>query len=252
MPLFIAPHDLYATGEPAQVICIGDSWFWHPLGNLTSQLRNRFMNQNILLIGDSGKEAADLVSPGQRFFEMFQTALDDYHGTLSHVFISAGGNDFAGYDDFAAILNADCSACAAPADCYATARMKALFDQIFADIETLIREVNTRAPGVQVRLHNYDYAIPDGRHVLGAGQWLKVPMDACKVPQPGSLARGGFRREVVATLIDTFGAWQDHLAQKMADTTFIRTAGTVADDGWLDELHPKISGFNRIARKLAT
>ena len=26
---------------------------------------------------------------------------------------------------------------------------------------------------------------------------------------------------------------------------------TVADDGWLDELHPKISGFNRIARKLA-
>ena len=251
MPIFTAPHDLYAIGEPAHVICIGDSWFWHPLGNLTSQLRNTFMNQNILLIGESGREAADLVDPRQRYFKMFKTALDDYRGTLSHVFISAGGNDFAGYDDFAAILKADCSAAATPAECYDAVKMRALFDQIFRDIETLIREVNERAPRVKVRLHNYDYAIPDGRHVLGAGQWLKVPMDLCKVPQPGSLPRGGFRREVVATLIDTFGVWQEHLAQRMSDTAFVRTAGTVADDGWLDELHPRNGGYNRIARKLA-
>lgn len=250
MPIYTAPHDLYAAGRPATVICIGDSWFWHPVANLTPTLQNRFMNEDIMLIGDSGKEAADLVDPGQRFFSMFQTALDDYAGTLTHVFISAGGNDFAGFDDFASILKTDCSAENAPAGCYDTVAMQVLFTQIFTDIEALVREVNHRAPNAMVRLHNYDYAIPGGRHVLGAGQWLKVPMDSRNVPQPNSLARGGFRREVIATLIDTFGAWQQNIAGKCTNTTFVRTAGTVADDGWLDELHPKAAGFRRIAKLL--
>ena len=114
MPIYNTPQSLYLAGGPATVICMGDSWFWHPRANLTSALQNRFMNQDILLIGDSGLEAADLVDPAQPFFGMFQTALDDYAGTLTHVFISAGGNDFAGFDDFAGILNADCSTAAAP------------------------------------------------------------------------------------------------------------------------------------------
>lgn len=81
MPIYNTPLDLYAASRPATVICIGDSWFWHPLANLTSQLQNRFMNEDILLIGDSGLEASDLVDPSQRFFSMFQTALADYKGT---------------------------------------------------------------------------------------------------------------------------------------------------------------------------
>ena len=251
MPIYTAPHDLYAAGMSATVICIGDSWFWHPAANLMPGIQNCFMNEHILLIGDSGKEAADLADSGQRFFKMFQTALDDYAGTLTDVFISAGGNDFAGFDDFASILKTDCSNETTSADCYDTIAMQSLFEQIFGDIEKLVREVNLRAPNAKVRLHNYDYAIPDGRHLVVAGQWLKVPMDSRHVPQPGSLARGGFRREVIATLIDTFGAWQQNLAGKCANTTFVRTAGTVADYGWLDELHPKAGGFKRIARLLA-
>jgi lysophospholipase L1-like esterase len=170
---------------------------------------------------------------------------------LTHVFISAGGNDFAGFDDFASVLNADCSNAASPAACYNIASMTALFTQIFSDIEKLIDEVEARAPHAEVRLHNYDYAIPDGRHVGGTGQWLKVPMDARQVPDIGGLARGGFRREVVATLIDTFGHWQEQLAARRTKTRFIRTSGSVPDSGWLDELHPKAAGFRKIARILA-
>ena len=192
MPIYTARHDLYAAGMSATVICIGDSWFWHPAANLMPGIQNCFMNEHILLIGET---------------------------------TSAG--------------------------CYDTVAMQSLFTQIFGDIEKLVREVNLRAPNAKVRLHNYDYAIPDGRHLVVAGQWLKVPMDSRKVPQPGSLARGGFRREVIATLIDTFGAWQQNLADRLVNTRFVRTAGTVADNGWLDELHPKAAGFKRIARLLA-
>lgn len=132
MPIYNTPLDLYAASRPATVICIGDSWFWHPLANLTSQLQNRFMNEDILLIGDSGLEASDLVDPSQRFFSMFQTALADYKGTLTHVFISAGGNDFAGFDDFANILNADCSTSAMPAECYKLLLMLTCFVKKFS------------------------------------------------------------------------------------------------------------------------
>jgi hypothetical protein len=102
-----------------------------------------------------------------------------------------------------------------------------------------------------VRLHNYDYAIPDGRTILGGGKWLKVPMDACKVPDDGNLARGGFRREVVATLIDTFAFWQDDLAAKHGNVVFSRTAGTINDAQWMDELHANWIGYRKLARAFA-
>ncbi|MCA2999724.1 MAG: hypothetical protein ING75_14095 [Rhodocyclaceae bacterium] len=67
----------------------------------------------------------------------------------------------------------------------------------------------------------------------------------------GNLQHGGFRREVVATLVDTFGHWQSELANQYANTTFVRTSGTIADNQWLDELRPSPAGFKKIAKKFA-
>ena len=102
-----------------------------------------------------------------------------------------------------------------------------------------------------MRLHNYDYAIPNGRVLIGNGKWLKVPMDLRKVPNDGNLARGGFRREVVATLIDTFGHWQSDLAAKHTNVVYHPTTGTISDAQWVDELHANGAGFRKLARVFA-
>lgn len=251
MSLFFTPADLRNSMLSAEIICYGDSWFVHPRANLAFELDNIHALQPILVLAEGGLEASDMVDQQQRYLGMFRQALIDYSGTLQRVYLSAGGNDFAGWDDFAHILLADCSACTTPASCFDLVKMQALFKQIFGDLATLITLVQKYAPNAQVRLHNYDYAIPNGKVVIGQGKWLKVPMDLRKVPKDGNLARGGFRREVVATLIDTFGHWQSDLAAKYPNVIFEQTAGTITDSQWVDELHANGKGFKKLAQVFA-
>ena len=251
MPRFMSPGELANELASANLLCYGDSWMMHPFANLTPELENIHRGENILILGDSGLEAAELVNRDLRHLPMFEQSLTDNQGTLRRVYLSAGGNDFAGFDDFASILVPDASAAAFPPACFDIPALTRLFTQIFADIDTLCKLVAARAPNAEVRLHNYDYAIPNGKTKIGGGKWLKVPMDACHVPDDGNLQRPGFRREVVATLIDTFGHWQENTARNNPNAKFIRTAGTIADDCWMDELHPSGRGFKALARKFA-
>ena len=101
-----------------------------------------------------------------------------------------------------------------------------------------------------ILVHNYDYAIPTGLGFLGLGQWLKAPMDACRVPAKGGLQPGSLRRRVVALLIDALG---NELRQLEIDyagkVRYIPTPCTLADDEWVNELHPTPGGFSRLGRQ---
>ncbi len=252
MSLYYTPGELAQALLRANILCFGDSWFAHPVANLSNTLANIHRGDAILVLGDAGLEASDMVDPNQRYLKMFKEALIESENTLTRVYLSAGGNDFAGWDDFAAVLQPDCSAFALPADCYDVNALRKLFNQIFGDIKTMIALVRQHAPNAEIRLHNYDYAVPNGKAKVGGGKWLKTPMDACKVPTRGTLGRGGFRREVVATLIDTFGHWQQDLAnQYPGKVVFTQTAGTIADSEWMDELHANAEGFRKLARVFA-
>ena len=98
-------------GEMPAILALGDSWFWYPANNLLNPI-NRFAGQpTILCYGDNGAEAVELLHPNH--FEPFRKSLDGYP-SVRIVLLSAGGNDFAGLEDFEALLNEDCSALATP------------------------------------------------------------------------------------------------------------------------------------------
>ena len=244
MSLALAPTGIAARVAAAEVICLGDSWLTDSRANLATEIASAHSGQSIITVAAPGVEAADLADPGQTYLHEFRHALKDNSGGVHRVYISVG------WDNLGSLLLSDCSRCETPDECFDVSRMTHRFSRIHSDLSTLIRLAREFAPQAEVRLHNYDYAIPDGRAEYRNGKWLKVPLHLHKVPDSGGVARGSFRREVVATLIDTFGDWLKHLCDHHSNATFCRTAGTLSDDEWQDEMHPTAAGYRKIAAVL--
>ena len=109
-------------GISPTILAIGDSWFWYPFNNLANPLHrilNRSREHIILVRGRNGATTSEYVKGRVR--EQIEWDLDKAQGygrTIQAVFLSGGGNDFAGPDDMGSILNPDCSAFSRPAECY--------------------------------------------------------------------------------------------------------------------------------------
>src|SRR5207237_4372243 len=129
----------------------------------------------------------------------FEKILAQYP-SIRLVSISAGGNDFAGLGDLDdRILSPDCRGAGAAEACFRAGQPGGVFDAVGAGYRTLIGAVAARRPDPTVLIHNYDYAIPDGRTLPGMRSWLKLPMDNDRVPL-ACAPYGGFRREIVRAL----------------------------------------------------
>jgi hypothetical protein len=158
------------------------------------------------------------------------------------------GNDFAGIGDLDdKILAPDCSGAAALAGCYRALQPQAVFGAVGQAYRTMLATVAALRPDVTVLLHNYDYAIPDGRTLPGLKSWLKLPMDNDRVPLAGA-PLGGLRREIVTDLIDRFTLCLDDVQSALAPQPIelVWSAGTLGDADWANELHPKPRGFQKI------
>jgi lysophospholipase L1-like esterase len=247
--LSIAPSNTATGVTPrvalAEVICIGDSWLADRRANLSTELAAAHTGHAVIDIAAPGMEAADLADPGQPHLHTFRRALVENASALKRIYVSAG------WDNVGSLLLSDCRNCQSPDECFDAARMSYRFSRICSDLAALLKLARELAPGAKVVLHNYDYAIPDGRVEYGTGKWLKVPLHLHKVPDDGIHTRGGFRREVVATLVDTYGEWLTHLAEKHPNATFCKTAGTLNDDDWQDEMHPTAEGYRKLATVLS-
>jgi hypothetical protein len=164
------------------------------------------------------------------------------------VCISAGGNDFAGIGDLDdKILAPDCSSATTLAECYRAAQPQSVFagvEQAYRDILTVVAGIR---PDLPVLVHNYDYAIPNGKTLAGLRSWLKLPMDNDRVPTAGA-PLAGLRREIVHDLIDQFTLSLDRLESTVtpAQVQFVWSAGTLSDTDWANELHPKPAGFVKL------
>jgi hypothetical protein len=234
----------------ASIVAIGDSWFWYPFpgGSLLNSLGPLVEPKEhvILAFGNNGAEAFDYVNGVYR--DSVETGLKFHGGGLSAVFISGGGNDFAGFNDLRPLLKFDCSQFKTARGCYRTGNdtgtLEWLMDRTESSLDTLINKVFLLArAGTKIILHTYDYPYPSGKGVFGGkGAWLKPALDDAKVS--ASLQRG-----CMVYLIDQFAKRQQNLVSKYPDRVFlVDSRGALADSNWANELHPKPAGFRTIAQ----
>jgi hypothetical protein len=236
---------LQDSGETVDVLATGDSWLHYPFNNLVTPLHEALERPTIYVIGENGARADELC---QGSWLANLRKMLSWYPQIRLVCISAGGNDFAGVGDLDdKILATDCSAATSLADCYRAGEPDGVFAAVEAAYRSLIEAIGALRPDVKVLVHNYDYAIPDGRALPGVRSWLKLPMDNARVPTAGA-PRDGLRREIVSDLIDRFTLRLDSLESSSSQPVeLVWSAGTLADTEWANELHPKPSGFAKIA-----
>jgi hypothetical protein len=237
-----------ADGAFPSILAIGDSWFWYPLpgGSLATSLAKLLTPAHtVLAFGNNGAEAFDYVAGV--YAGMIDGALERHGGALSAVFVSGGGNDFAGLNDLRPLLLVDCAACGNAEACFnhgsAPGCVEALFDRVRQSYVDLIDRIVAAVPATaRIYVHNYDYALPSGKPVLGLKPWLKPALVAAKVPAP-------LRAPCVRYLIDQFTVRLAELVLLYPGRVVaIDSRGTLDAEHWANELHPKAAGFNRIAR----
>ena len=206
MPDNIYWHEpsMVQDGVMPSIVAIGDSWFWYPLpgGSLASSLAKVVAphQHTLLVFGNNGAEAFDYVNGV--YAARIEGALGRYGTGLSAVFVSGGGNDFAGFNDLRPLLGVDCSACATADACFnhgaAPGTIEELFDRVTQYHVELIDRIAAFVPAAaRVFVHNYDYALPSGQAVIGLKAWLKPALVAAKVPP-------GLRTACVRYIIDQF------------------------------------------------
>ncbi len=237
---------MHYADEVPDVLAFGDSWFWYLHNNLLNPV-NRFSGQpTILCFGANGMRATQLASGF--LFEQFKLAVKGYE-SASMVMLSAGGNDFAGFENLQKVLLPDCSQASMPEACFKEGMPEQLFDVVRQAYEKIILGALAYRKDIKILVHCYDYAIPTGIGYLGLGQSLKVPMDACRVPEPDDLSPDSFRCRLVKHLINAMAKMLDSLVQEFPQVVIrVPSAGTLHADEWANELHPTPKGFDRLGQ----
>jgi hypothetical protein len=141
------------------ILAIGDSWFWYPFpgGSLINNLGPMVATQShvILAKGNNGADLSDYTVG--KYKGIVREALRLYGKSLSAVFISGGGNDFAGLHDLRPLLKTDCSNETTAKDCFKTGSggLKEFMKAIDNHYRNLIGQIYTRTPpNCHIRLCN--------------------------------------------------------------------------------------------------
>lgn len=236
-----------ADANPS-ILAFGDSWFWYPFfgGSLTNHLGKIVAPKShvILAKGMNGAEVFDYVDG--KYAKSVRVALKLYGSNLSAVFISGGGNDFAGFNDMRPLLKPSCAAETTAKGCFrdGTQGLPGFLDRMDTYYRKLIGVVYTRTPlNCMIIMHSYDYAIPDGKGVFGKEGWLQPALAAAGV-------KPSLQQACVIYLLDAFyKVLKDITKMDPAHLHVVDSRGTLGPDDWANELHPKGSGFKKIAEK---
>lgn len=241
-----------AKNKPLVLLAQGDSWFDYPLhgngplpGNtdVIAQLRGLgAMPPTILNLAQAGDTAVGEMSL-QRQSKLIDALGDKSNwigGKPDAILFSAGGNDIAG-DEFCIFLDFN--------DGKSQGLNENRFEKALGAVEACYLDLfavrDRIAPGVPIFGHGYDFPIPNGRHPLCAGPWLKPSLDYCN----WSVSDG---TTIVRKALERFRLMLKKLeAEKTNNFHVIETQGTLHLADWANELHPEPDGFKAIAKKFA-
>lgn len=235
-------------GVYPSILAIGDSWFWYPFpgGSLINKVAD-FLNGNhhIYAIGNNGAEVYDYVHG--KHAKTVRHSLDMYGSSLSAVFISGGGNDFAGIADLRPVLKLNCSAEDSAAGCFKPGRDAGTLAWLMAKTadcySSLISQIRLRNPKIAIVVHNYDYAYPSGKGVFrDGGGWLLPALVSAQVPEH-------LRFPCTCHLIDEFTTMLKRVAAANPNVRLVDSRHTLENKDWANEIHPTPAGFQRIARQ---
>lgn len=245
-------NEMQAAGRVPSILALGDSWFWYPFpgGSLLNCLGRLVApkQHSILAFGNNGAEIYDYVHG--KYAKAVRNALRLFNdGSLSAVFLSGGGNDFAGFNDLRPLLRANCAGAGSADDCFRTGDEDGTLDWLMERTReayaTLIGQILlARNSRVKIFVHTYDYAIPSGHGVFGNNAtWLKKSLDDAEVPE-------GLQRDCIRKLLARFAKELDGVANQSGGRVIcVDSRDTLSDDDWANELHPKPKGFKKIAEQ---
>lgn len=237
------------AGATPTMMAIGDSWFWYLFkgGNLVNNIGDLVADKGhtIFARGMNGAEAFHYVDG--KYAKMIRTALKLYGSNLSAVFISGGGNDFAGFNDMRPLLKQSCTGQNTAEGCFRTGEdgLDEFMDNIDKYYRKLIGLIYTHTkPGCKIIMHTYAYAIPNGQGVFGGKGWLKPALDDAGVAPH-------LQQECVKHLLDRFYDVLDNIRKTDPNNLDIVDSRDALEPGdWANELHPSGAGFKKIAEKV--
>jgi len=211
--------------EGPKIVSEGDSWFQYPLllKDTIDQISDRYAVYSLGAAGDLLERMADR--------QEYLRAIEETGATI--LLFSGGGNDLVANGALATHLESyhkDLE----PAD-YLLPSFDALLESAFGHYERILRQVHGAFPQVHVLCHGYDYCIPDN------GRWLGKPM------QQRGIRSKELQTVIARVMIDRFNRGLRRLCQSMPKVLYIDCRGTVKDDRWFDELHPKSDAYSDVA-----
>ncbi|GLS18545.1 hypothetical protein GCM10007874_15620 [Labrys miyagiensis] len=247
---FAQTLDAASRHQPKVFLAQGDSWFDYPLiGNgpalgqtdIIAQLRHMGDTPPIILnLAHHGDAATSQMSlPKQeRMINALRDPANWLNGKPDAILFSAGGDDIAG-DQFCIFLDFNANKATGLNDdrfTKALGMVEACYLELFALRDRV-------ATGVPIIGHGYDFPIPNGRHPICAGPWLKPSLDFCN----WSVAQGtGIARQALTKFHDML----TKLASvKSNNFILVETQGVLTPAEWANELHPTPSGFGKMADK---
>jgi len=226
----------------------GDSWFDYPLPfpdhtDVLAHLRRLpSMRPEVLSLAHHGEAAEDMLGV-KKLHELLDQLKNPANGKFDAILFSGGGNDLAG-DQFRLWLMDAAANGMDPTKGLNPARVKSILGVVAAGYEDLFAARDGVDKTIPIFGHSYDFGIPNGNPAPCAGPWLKPGLDDRGWTNPSAA------RAIVKQLLETFASMLDAFAAQAGNNfVHVKTQGTLADEQWANELHPKPDGFAAITAK---